>query len=156
MYKKILLTTDGSALSNATALAGVALAAQLQAEVVALFVAENYQFPMEVDFLPVVSPSLAEYQSAMQNQGQTHLAPLAQAAQQAGLQFTGKVVFSDAVAQQIVQTAAQEHCDLIYIGSHGRGGWGQLLLGSVTNKVLSSCHIPVLVDRLQRTPSTQN
>ncbi len=153
MYKKILLTTDGSKLANATALAGVALAAQLQAEIVGLFVAENYQYPMEVDFLPVVSPSLAEYQSAMQKQGQMHLAPIEEAAQAAGLRFTGLVEFADAIAHKIVQTAAAQHCDLIYIGSHGRGGWGQLLLGSVTNKVLSSCHIPVLVDRLVREPN---
>ncbi|MFC6520254.1 universal stress protein [Undibacterium arcticum] len=38
------------------------------------------------------------------------------------------------------------------MGSHGRSGWGQLLLGSVTAKVLSACHIPVLVYRLQAEP----
>ena len=51
-----------------------------------------------------------------------------------------------------VDTAREEGCDLIFIGSHGRSGWGQLLLGSVTNKVLSHSKIPVLVHRLLKEP----
>jgi len=46
-----------------------------------------------------------------------------------------------------VDTAKAQKCDLIVMGSHGRGGIGQLLLGSVTHKVLTHCHIPVLVHR---------
>ncbi|MBI3228869.1 MAG: universal stress protein [Burkholderiales bacterium] len=152
MYKKILITTDGSSISTATALAGVGLAAELKAQVVALFVAPQYQYPMEVDFLPVVSPTMEEYQQCMQKQGQTHLAAVAQAAQQAGLAFTGITTFDDVAANSIVQCAKEQGCDLIYIGSHGRGGWRRLLLGSVTSKVLSASELPVLVDRL-RLPS---
>jgi nucleotide-binding universal stress UspA family protein len=33
------------------------------------------------------------------------------------------------------------------MASHGRGAVGSLLLGSVTNKVLAHCRIPVLVYR---------
>ena len=47
----------------------------------------------------------------------------------------------------------QEGCDLIFMGSHGRSGWGQLLLGSVTNKVLSHTTKPVLVHRLISEPA---
>lgn len=153
MYKKILITTDGSTLSNTTALAGIALAQQLQAEVVALFVAPNYHYPMEFDVMPVVSPTKEEFRLAMEAQGMAHFTALQNAANEAGLRFSSVVAFADATAQQIVLTAKELDCDLIYIGSHGRGGWGQLLMGSVTNKVLSTCHVPVLVDRLQRTPS---
>lgn len=152
MYKKILITTDGSALSRTVALAGVALAAQLRAEVLALYVAENFQYPIDTDFLPVDYPNETQYRESMRMMGDTHLAPILQAAQAAGLPAQGITAFDDTPAKQIVQCAQENSCDLIYMGSHGRGGWGQLLLGSVTNAVLSNCKIPVLVDRLPSAP----
>jgi nucleotide-binding universal stress UspA family protein len=45
MYQKILITTDGSAVSQHTACAGVKFAQQMGAEVLALFVAPDYQYP---------------------------------------------------------------------------------------------------------------
>ena len=60
--------------------------------------------------------------------------------------------FSESAALKIVDVAENNACDLIFMGSHGRSGWGQLLLGSVTNKVLSHSRIPVLVHRLIKEP----
>jgi nucleotide-binding universal stress UspA family protein len=152
MFKKILITTDGSPLSNSVALAGVAFARQLQAEVIGIFVAPEYQYPIYIEIAPPAYPSEEEYRSSMCQAGANHLKIIADAAESNGLPFSGLTSFSDSAAQKIVEAAEQNHCDLIYIGSHGRGGWGQLLLGSVTNKVLSSCQIPVLVHRLKQNP----
>jgi nucleotide-binding universal stress UspA family protein len=58
-----------------------------------------------------------------------------------------------APAEAILATAESQGCDLIFMGSHGRSGWGQLLLGSVTNKVLSHTTKPVLVHRLISEPA---
>jgi nucleotide-binding universal stress UspA family protein len=44
MYRKILITTDGSAVSKHTACAGVKFAQQMGAEVLALSVAPEYQY----------------------------------------------------------------------------------------------------------------
>ena len=74
--------------------------------------------------------------------------------EQAGLSHRCLTVFSDATAVKIVEVAEQEGCDLIFMGSHGRSGWGQILLGSVTNKVLSHTTKPVLVHRLINEPAT--
>ena len=71
----------------------------------------------------------------------------------AGLKHACMTAFSDAAALKIVDVAEQEGCDLIFMGSHGRSGWGQLLLGSVTNKVLSHTTRPVLVHRLINEPA---
>ena len=53
------------------------------------------------------------------------------------------------VADGIVQAAADQGCDLIFIGSHGRSGLSRLLLGSVTAKVLSLASTAVLVYRVK-------
>jgi len=49
--------------------------------------------------------------------------------------------------QAIIATAADRGCDLIVMASHGRSGLSAVVLGSVTNKVLTHTKIPVLVVR---------
>lgn len=46
----------------------------------------------------------------------------------------------------LAQVAAGEH-DLVVMGTHGRTGFGRVLLGSVTERVLRECTVPVLVTR---------
>jgi len=150
MYKKMLIPTDGSAFSSSVALAGLEFARQLNAEIVGIFVAPEFQYPIYVEVLPPTYPSDLEYQHSMRRAGEAYLQVMQDAATAANLSFTGCVAFSDFTAKKIVQTANELHCDLIFMGSHGRSGWGQLLLGSVTAKVLSSCEIPVLVHRIKK------
>ncbi len=47
----------------------------------------------------------------------------------------------------IIDAARRESCDLIVVAAHGRRGLADLLLGSVTAKVLAHSEIPVLVYR---------
>ncbi|MET3131682.1 nucleotide-binding universal stress UspA family protein [Oxalobacteraceae bacterium GrIS 1.11] len=152
MYNKILITTDGSAVSNMTACAGVAFAEQMHADILALYVAPEYQYPVYIEIIPPSYPSDEEYQSAMRKAGEEHLQPILDAAARRGLNSSGVTAFSDSTALKIVEVANQHACDLIFMGSHGRSGWGQLLLGSVTNKVLSHSKLPVLVHRLIKEP----
>jgi len=154
MYRKILITTDGSAVSRQTACAGVKFAAQMGAEVLALYVAPEYQYPVYVEIIPPSYPSEEEYVAQMQRIGAEHLASVLEASAKAGLKHQGMTAFADGAALKIVDVAKQEACDLIFMGSHGRSGWGQLLLGSVTNKVLSHTSKPVLVHRLIREPGS--
>lgn len=152
MYRKILITTDGSAVSQHTACAGVKFAQQMGAEVLALFVAPEYQYPVYVEIVPPAYPSEEEYIDQMRRTGEDYMGSIMRAAATHGLQHAALTAFSDAAALKIVDVAEQQHCDLIFMGSHGRSGWGQLLLGSVTNKVLAHTTKPVLVHRLIREP----
>ena len=47
----------------------------------------------------------------------------------------------------IIAAAGLHQCDLIFMASHGRGGFMGLLLGSETQKVLTHSSVPVLVYR---------
>jgi nucleotide-binding universal stress UspA family protein len=47
----------------------------------------------------------------------------------------------------IVNAAKRKKCDAIFIASHGRGGVGSLILGSVTQRVLAHSKVPVVVYR---------
>jgi nucleotide-binding universal stress UspA family protein len=152
MYRKILIATDGSAVSTMTACAGVKFAQQMGAEVLALFVAPEYQYPIYVEIIPPSYPSEEEYRAAMQRAGRDHVQPILDSCEKKGLRCTGMTAFAESTALKIVDVAASQDCDLIFMGSHGRSGWGQLLLGSVTNKVLSHSKLPVLVHRLLKEP----
>lgn len=152
MYRKILITTDGSTVSKHTACAGVKFAQQLGADVLLLFVAPAYQFPVYVEIVPPAYPSEDDYIEAMRRAGADHLRALEERARACGLRWQALTEFSDTPALKIVAVADAHDCDLIFIGSHGRNGWGQVLLGSVTNKVLSHTTKPVLVHRLLQEP----
>ena len=154
MYRKILITTDGSAVSRHTACAGVQFAAQLGAEVLALYVAPPYQYPVYVEIIPPTYPSEEEYMARMRQIGAGHLEAILEAAARCGLRHEGTTAFADSPALTIVDVADKQQCDLIFMGSHGRSGWGHLLLGSVTNKVLSHTTKPVLVHRLIEEPAS--
>lgn len=47
-------------------------------------------------------------------------------------------------AEQILQAAADLGCDLIVMGTHGRGGLARLLMGSVAEQVVRKAACPVL------------
>lgn len=54
-------------------------------------------------------------------------------------------------AGAITQVAAQEHCDLIVMTTHGRTGLARLLMGSVAEHVLRHATCPVLSLRTRET-----
>lgn len=153
MYQKILIPTDGSSISTAAARAGVEFARQTGAEVVGIFVAPAYQYPIYVEMIPPDYQTEEEYATAMCKAGEHYLGEIKKAAAASNVKFSQTIIFSDRTAQQIIETAKKNGCDLIFMGSHGRSGWGQLLLGSVTSKVLSMCDLPVLVYRLTKEPA---
>jgi nucleotide-binding universal stress UspA family protein len=47
-------------------------------------------------------------------------------------------------AEQIIQTVKQRGADLVVIGTHGRQGLPRMLLGSVAERVMRTCPVPVL------------
>lgn len=59
-------------------------------------------------------------------------------------EFVGKVGHAPEV---IAKLATAKDYDLLIMGSHGHGTLGNLMLGSVTTKVLAGCSTPVLLVR---------
>ena len=51
-------------------------------------------------------------------------------------------------AEIIVQTAQEQNCDLIIVGTHGHGAITDVLIGSTAKRVVRHSTIPVLVIRL--------
>jgi nucleotide-binding universal stress UspA family protein len=75
------------------------------------------------------------------------IAPVEQALRQHGITAFRIERRHGRTAQEILKAAAESGAELILIGAHGHGLFGQTLLGSVATKVMSATDIPVLVVR---------
>ncbi|MFA5487845.1 MAG: universal stress protein [Candidimonas sp.] len=150
MFKKILIPTDGSKLSSQAANKGVTFARQIGAEIVALHVTQPFAATVGFDGMAAAYAITDEdYDKTAELQARKYVQAVLDRADTAGVKATAKYVSNFNVADGLVQAAEEENCDLIFIGSHGRSGLSRLLLGSVTNKVLSLAKTAVLVYRVK-------
>jgi nucleotide-binding universal stress UspA family protein len=140
MYQHILIPTDGSKLADQGVAQGLALAKSLGAKVSVIFVVEAFS-EMTGRFLEAVE----KYVELRREQATSTLAQAANAAKEAGVSCETIQVGSGQPHQAILAAAEDKGCDLIVMSSHGRSGLSMLLIGSVTNKVLTQAKIPVLV-----------
>ena len=157
MFTKILVPTDGSAVGTLSALEGVSMAQKYGAEVMGIFVPRELQNPL-LDFSEIrakTTTSKEEYADTVKAAAEAIMQPIKDAADKAGVKFTSIVKISNATARTIVETAENEGCNLIFMGSHGCAGWGHNLLGSVATKVLSTTQIPTLIYRLKKEPGPE-
>lgn len=150
MFKKILIPTDGSALSAQAANAGISFARSVGAEVVALYVGQPFAATIGFDGMAAAYAITDEdYEKASAEQAKKYLQAVVDRAETAGVKVSSESVTNFNVADGIVDAATKHHCDLIFMGSHGRSGLSRLLLGSVTAKVLSLATVAVLVYRVK-------
>jgi nucleotide-binding universal stress UspA family protein len=141
MYRHILIPTDGSELAEHAVTNGLSLAKSLGAKVSVIVVEEPFNW---------LGVSLAEYGAfeelaKLKEHAASVLDRVADAAKQAGVPCDTVQVDDEQPYKAIIATAANRGCDLIVMASHGRGGLSAIVLGSVTNKVLTHTKTPVLV-----------
>ncbi|HAY27226.1 MAG TPA: universal stress protein, partial [Candidatus Accumulibacter sp.] len=79
--------------------------------------------------------------------GEKYLDEIAQAARAAGVDYAGLISKPATTHEGIIEAARKKRCDAIFIASRGRSEIKKLLLGSVTQKVLSYSRVPVIVYR---------
>jgi nucleotide-binding universal stress UspA family protein len=89
--------------------------------------------------------TFVKYTEQIKKNAASVLDRVANAAKQAGVPCDTIQVEDVQPYEAIIATATNRGCDLIVMASHGRGGLSAVVLGSVTNKVLTYKKIPVLV-----------
>ena len=149
MYRRILVCTDGSALAQSAAYHGIELAAQLKAGVVALLVTPPFEPPVGYETSPLAI-QIERHERESKAAARRWLGAIAARAKAARVPCETLHVGQYPPAATIVETAKKERCDLIVMGSHGRGALGQMMLGSVTTRVASTCSVPLLIVRFPR------
>ena len=146
VFNHILIATDGSAISNKAARAGIALAKALGARVTAYYAVDAIQ-ALYVEG-GVVDPNVMRNVEALANAaGQKRVDTIAKIAKTAGVRFDVLVKKASTAYEGIIDAAKRQKCDAIVMASHGRRGLSRLMMGSVTQKVLTHSKIPVVVIR---------
>ena len=142
MYKKILISTDGSDISEKAVQAAVSLATALGAELYAISVKEPFPYSAISEMQPVPPQ---EFFDAQERIALERVKSVKSAAETAGVSCHAHTVEALHPWEAIIDHAKTQGCDLIAMASHGRSGLSALLLGSETRKVLTHSNIPVLV-----------
>jgi len=139
MYKRVLLPLDGS----------------MTAEAIVPFLLEIAgPLDMEITLLQVIVPTpqmgieagIVEDIPGLQSKAEQYLTAVAADLRAQGVRVRLRVRVGQAVGE-ILAAARDAEADLIAMTTHGRGGLGRLLFGSVTEAVLRQAEIPVFVMR---------
>jgi len=147
MFKHVLLPTDGSKVSRKAIRAGIRLAKGLGAKVTAYYAIDAMPAYSYADGYLLNATLMREFEKRARERGEKVLAEVVKAARAAGVRCRTYISKPATAYQGIVAAAKSQRCDVILMASHGRGGLGTLLLGSVTQKVLAHSRKPVLVYR---------
>jgi nucleotide-binding universal stress UspA family protein len=139
MYRRILLTLDGSSLAEQALPHAVAQAKHFQAELILL----------KVNMITKEKPDL--YREAIEKAEELvrisaieYLERVATGVQDSGIEV--KTVVIDGVAHEaIIQFAEEQAVDLIVISSRGQSGVNRWIMGSVADRVIRGTNIPVLL-----------
>ena len=144
MFRKILVPTDGSALSETAAAAAVALARGSGAEIVAFSVAQPWMPPGEEGADAGMSATARE--RALRVAGQ-HAERVARLAQEAGVPHSLVTAAATSQHDEIIRVALELGCDLIFMAAHGQCGVTRLIAGRVPQLVLAYSPLPVILFR---------
>jgi len=148
MFKRILVATDGSKLSQKAVKAAARLAKATGADLTGVFVIQPYINPVYAEgMIYGATVSARRYREVTGREARKALTPVEIEAQTAGIRYQAAMPTAANAWEGIVRTAKAKKCDLIVMASHGRRGLAGLVLGSETNKVLTHSKIPVLVCR---------
>jgi nucleotide-binding universal stress UspA family protein len=137
MFETILVAVDGSKHSDAAFDVAVDIAQKYGSQ---LFVLHVFQGGTGTGTL--VS---SDVEDANRSIGQQILNSYEAKVNERHLQNVRMLLQEGDAAQRIMEAAREVKCGLVLIGSRGRGGFKELLLGSVSHKVTNHADYPVLV-----------
>ena len=147
MFKHILIPTDGSPVALKAAKAAVRFAAEVGARVTAFHAIEAWQPQLYGEGYGIDAQTFQEFERVAREAGERQVAAVAKLAKAARVPFASVVAKAATPYEGIVDAARKKKCDVIFIASHGRRGLSRLMMGSVTQKVLTHATVPVLVYR---------
>ena len=137
LVNKILLPVDGSHHAHRAAKYAAELAGLTNATVVLMHAYGD---------VPVILGPRREIIEELKEESHKLLTGYTEALGRAGVAFT-EVVHKGSPGEAILDVAREEKCDLIILGAKGHSELEELVLGSVSHKVLHTAVCPVLIVR---------
>lgn len=142
---RILLPVDGSDVSQAAVDYAGNLARKTGAEVRLLYVLPD--LPASPDSSSTEYADLDRLSRDLRREGEI---VLASARERLGVATAPTLLYEangERIGDVIARVAHDEGVGMVVMGTHGRGGWDRLLLGSVAERVAHKAEVPVLLVR---------
>ena len=148
--KKVLIALDYNPTAQKVAEVGFSMAKSMNAEVILLHVITDPVIYSTAGYSPIMgftgyidmSPVQLESIDGLNN---ASLQFLDKSKQHLGDKTIKTLVKEGDFADTILETAKEVHADIIVIGSHSRKWLENIVMGSVTEKVLHHTTIPLLI-----------
>ena len=144
MFKRILVPTDGSDITQKAVSTAIGLTQAVGATLYTLSVKEPFPYSAISEMQPTPPQ---EFFDAQERIAAKRVQLVADACKAAGVPCQAHTVEALHPWEAIIDHAQRNECDLLVMASHGRRGVSALLLGSETQKVLTHTKVPVLVVR---------
>ncbi|MFV9503890.1 MAG: universal stress protein [Oscillochloridaceae bacterium umkhey_bin13] len=146
MYRHILVPLDGSPLAEQVLPHVHAMAANEGTSKITLLRAVPPVFTTSVDYSGMLAATATDALETLEDDAREYLDRIAASFRAEG--YTVQIEISAMpAAEAILDYADSQHADLIAIATHGRSGISRWVFGSVTQKVVQACPVPVLVVR---------
>ncbi|MDH7488553.1 MAG: universal stress protein [Anaerolineae bacterium] len=143
MYRKILLPFDTGGVPETVARHVIALAAAHGAALSGLRVIPVVSSGEA--FFDKIQVELGSRGAKLREEAESEFNRLARLGQEAGIAFSGEVVFTEKPEAEAIVTYAAEHdCDLIVLPTRPRTALSRWLMGNVEDKVRRRSRVPVL------------
>jgi len=138
-YTRILVPTDFTPAAEAALEAALELARKFKATIVLMhaYGAPSYAYP------DIKSHVTAEYGSALEQVARDALNRAVCDHTDGGVPIAA-ALYSGAPWEQILLAVKQHDINLVVMGTHGRSALAQAFLGSVAEKLVRLCPVPVL------------
>lgn len=142
--KNILVPTDFGEAADAALLYARELAVRFNARLHLLHVAENLQIGSCGEAYPDMASRL---QAMLDRTAREQIDARLIDSDGSGPRTARAVIASPAPVMSIIDYAKANHIDLIVMGTHGRGVFGHVMMGSVAERVVRTAPCPVLTVR---------
>ncbi len=146
MFKHILVPLDGSGFSEAAIPYALEIASQFDSDIT-LFRVVNPPRTGEGALSPESANFVIKMRDDLYKEAIDYLQAQKGSLRQQNFRAHYQVAESEDIAAEIINAARGADVDTIVMCTHGRGGLGRWLFGSVATRVLQTAPVPVLVIR---------
>ena len=140
-FKRILVPVDESKPSQNSLAVAAGLARETGAQVVLTHVVQMRWSQDEPEMKATYGDIVDHYRQS----GEATLRRTAESEVFSELDVDTQLLFGNNPARELLRLAKEREVDAIVMGSRGRGGFGSMILGSVSQRVIHDATVPVII-----------
>jgi nucleotide-binding universal stress UspA family protein len=140
-FRRIMVPIDESRPSQNSLAVAAGLAHETGAQVILTHVVQMRWSQDEPEMRATYGEIVDDYRAS----GEETLRRTASSETFTGLDVDTQLLIGNNPARELLRLAREREVDAIVMGSHGRGGFGSMILGSVSQRVIHDASVPVII-----------